>query len=113
MVVWGGPMGSPGVPDGRSMPPWHGRSGLRKNLGVIGDFRARRWVFNFNYKMTDVVKNLIFKHLWGGGGWRGPLVVLQMSPKLGFGLLLCIESISDGIFVHFCTLSSFLPYCSI
>ena len=45
-----------------------------------------------------------------GGGWRGPLAVLQMSPKLGFGLLLCIESISDGIFVHFSTLSSFLPY---
>ena len=37
--------------------------------------------------------------------------MLQMSPKLGFGLLLCIESILDGIFVHFSTLSSFLPYC--
>ena len=79
-------------------------------MGVIGDFRARGWVFNFNYQMTDVVKNLIFNHLWGGGGWRGPLAVLQMSPKLGFGLLLCIEYISDGIFVHFSTLSLFLPY---
>ena len=37
--------------------------------------------------------------------------MLQMSPKLGFGLLLCIESILDGIFVHFSTLSSCLPYC--
>ena len=37
--------------------------------------------------------------------------MLQMSPKLGFDLLLCIESISDGIFVHLSTLSSFLPYC--
>ena len=35
-----------------------------------------------------------------------------MSPKLGLGLLLCIESISDGKNVHFSTLSSFLPYCS-
>ena len=56
--------------------------------------------------------SFIFNHhsSWKGGGWRGPLAELQMPPKLGGGLLLCIESISDGIFVHFSTLSSFLPY---
>ena len=60
-------------------------------------------------------QSFIFNHhsSWKGGGWRGPLAVLQMSPKLGFGLLLCIESILDGIFVHFSTLSSFLPYCPV
>ena len=34
----------------------------------------------------------------------------SLSPKLGCGLLLCIESILDGKNVHFRTLSSFLPY---
>ena len=33
----GGLLGAPGVPDGRSTVPWHGWSGLRKKMGVIGD----------------------------------------------------------------------------
>ena len=40
-------MGAPGVPDGQYTPPWHGRSGLRKKMGVIGDFRARGQVFTY------------------------------------------------------------------
>ena len=57
-------------------------------------------------------QSFIFNHhsSWKGGGWRGPLAELQMSPKLGLGLLLCIESILDGKNVNFRTLSSFLPY---
>ena len=47
-------MGSPRVPDSQSTPPWHGCSELRKKMVVIGNFRARGWVFNFNYQMTDV-----------------------------------------------------------
>ena len=37
-------MGAPRVPDGQSMLPWHGQSGLRKKMGVIGNFRARERV---------------------------------------------------------------------
>ena len=44
----GGLMGAPGVPDGRSTPPWHGWSGLRKKMGVIGNFRVRGQVFTSN-----------------------------------------------------------------
>ena len=36
---FGGLMGGPGVPDGQSMPPWHGWSGLRKkwvSLAILG-----------------------------------------------------------------------------
>ena len=40
-------MGAPGVPDGRSTPPWLGLSGLKKRMGVIGDFRARGRVFTY------------------------------------------------------------------
>ena len=43
----GGLMGAPGVPDGRSTPPWHGWSGLRKKMGVIGNFRVRGQVFTY------------------------------------------------------------------
>ena len=36
------------------MPPMAWMKWVEKRIGVIGNFRARGWVFNFNYQMTDV-----------------------------------------------------------
>ena len=55
MAVWGLLWGAPGVPDGQSMPPWHGWSGLRKKMGVIGDFRVRGRVFKVKQFFTSNV----------------------------------------------------------